>query len=131
MENILATIIDEKHNEVRALAGTTSFATLDQAAKAASPVRGFSSALARDSTIGYGLIAELRAIQAQGYATDNEEFMDDMVAIAVPIVDDAGRLLSTLSIHAPVQRASLEDLKSHLDLMKDTATKLTRLVLED
>jgi len=60
MENVLATIIDEKHNEVRALAGTTSFATLDQAAKAASPVRGFAAALARDSAKGYGLIAELK-----------------------------------------------------------------------
>ena len=38
VKNVLATIIDEKHNEVRALAGATSFAALDQAAKAASPV---------------------------------------------------------------------------------------------
>ena len=60
MENVLATIIDEKHNEVRALAGTTSFATLDQAAKSALPVRGFAAALARDSAKGYGLIAELK-----------------------------------------------------------------------
>ncbi|MDC1037362.1 indole-3-glycerol phosphate synthase TrpC, partial [Alphaproteobacteria bacterium] len=60
MENVLATIIDEKHNEVRTLAGTTSFATLDQAAKAASPVRGFAAALTHDSAKGYGLIAELK-----------------------------------------------------------------------
>ena len=60
MENVLATIIDEKHNEVRALAAATSFTTLDQAAKAASPVRGFAAALARDSADGYGLIAELK-----------------------------------------------------------------------
>ena len=60
MKNVLATIIDEKHNEVRALAGATSFAALDQAAKAASPVRGFAAALARDSAEGYVLIAELK-----------------------------------------------------------------------
>ncbi len=60
MENVLATIIDEKHNEVRALAAAASFAALDQAAKAASPVRGFAAALARDSAKGYGLIAELK-----------------------------------------------------------------------
>jgi indole-3-glycerol phosphate synthase len=60
MENVLATIIDEKHNEVRALTGATSFAALDQAANAASPVRGFAAALARDSAKGYGLIAELK-----------------------------------------------------------------------
>ena len=60
MKNVLATIIDEKHNEVRVLADATSFAALDQAAKAASPVRGFATALARDSADGYGLIAELK-----------------------------------------------------------------------
>jgi len=60
MSNVLATIIDEKHLEVRALAKAHSFAALDQAAKAASTVRGFAAALKRDSMTGYGLIAELK-----------------------------------------------------------------------
>ena len=60
MSNVLATIIDEKHLEVSALAKAQSFAALDSAAKAASPVRGFAAALARDSAAGYGLIAELK-----------------------------------------------------------------------
>jgi len=60
MSNVLATIIDEKHLEVRALAKAHGFAALDQAAKAASTVRGFAAALKRDSMTGYGLIAELK-----------------------------------------------------------------------
>ena len=60
MHNILATIIDEKHREVKALAANTNFATLDHAAKQASPVRGFAAALIRDNVRGYGLIAELK-----------------------------------------------------------------------
>jgi IclR family acetate operon transcriptional repressor len=78
-----------------------------------------------------GLLEELKAIKAQGFATDAEEFMDGMVAMAVPITDESGRLLSTLSIHAPIQRLSLANLRSHLPLMQDTAQKLAKLVLED
>ena len=60
MNNVLATIIDEKHREVQALAAATDFATLDEAAKLAPPVRGFTAALVSDSANGYGLIAELK-----------------------------------------------------------------------
>ncbi|MEM7393083.1 MAG: IclR family transcriptional regulator C-terminal domain-containing protein, partial [Verrucomicrobiota bacterium] len=47
---------------------------------------------------------ELEATRARGYSTDNEEFIDGMAAIAVAIHDDKDRLLTTLSLHAPVQR---------------------------
>lgn len=77
------------------------------------------------------LVAELATIKTRGYSTDDEEFMSDMVAIAVPIIDDAGRLLSTLSIHAPIQRVSIDDLKAHLPLMQETSLKLARLVMDD
>ena len=60
MDNILATIIDEKHLEVQALAAAKDFGTLDCAAKQASPPRGFAAALSRDAAQGYGLIAELK-----------------------------------------------------------------------
>ena len=60
MSNVLATIIDEKHREVEALASQTNFVMLDHAAKQASPVRGFAAALARGAARGYGLIAELK-----------------------------------------------------------------------
>lgn len=77
------------------------------------------------------LTAELKTIQEQGFSTDNAEFMDDMVACAVPILDGRGRLVSTLSIHAPTLRMSLDDVKAHVPLMHETAAKLTKLVLED
>ena len=60
MHDVLAKIIDDKRTEVTALASTTSFAALDEQARAAGPVRGFAAALARDSKTGYGLIAELK-----------------------------------------------------------------------
>ena len=60
MDNILATIINEKHLEVQALAAATNYTKLDHAAKQAPPVRGFAAALACNTARGYGLIAELK-----------------------------------------------------------------------
>ena len=50
--------------------------------------------------------------------------MAGMTAIAVPILDQRGRLLSTLSIHAPLQRLTLTDLIQHLDDLKLAAAEL-------
>jgi DNA-binding IclR family transcriptional regulator len=76
------------------------------------------------------LTAQLQVIKDQGFSTDNAEFMDDMVACAVPILDERGRLMSTLSIHAPMQRLTLDQVKSHVPLMHQTAAKLAKLVVE-
>lgn len=75
------------------------------------------------------LTAEIEAIRENGYATDNEEFMDGMVAVAVPLFDSQQRLMSTLSVHAPTQRIALDDLKAHLPRLQDAATELSELVL--
>jgi DNA-binding IclR family transcriptional regulator len=68
-------------------------------------------------------------IRENGYSTDDEEFMEGMVAVAVPIRDDLGRLMSTLSLHAPVQRKSMSDLIGHLDRLRTAAQDLSELVL--
>lgn len=80
-------------------------------------------------TTAKALQAEIEQVRAQGYATDDEEFMEGMVAIAVAIRDDHGRLMSTLSVHAPKQRITIGDLKGHLDLLNKSARDLSELVL--
>ncbi|MDU9004329.1 IclR family transcriptional regulator [Sedimentitalea todarodis] len=70
---------------------------------------------------------EIEIIRKRGYSTDDEEFMDEMVAVAVPIKDGRGRLMSTLSVHGPVQRLSLKDAELHLDLMHRTAEDLASI----
>ncbi len=74
------------------------------------------------------LIDELQATRSRGYATDNEEFMEGMAAIAVGLRDDKGRLLTTLSIHAPVQRHSLEDLGCFQDELNEARDQLEDIV---
>ena len=60
MQDVLARIIDGKRDEVAALKAATSRTDLEAAAAAASPTRGFASALRDASADGYGLIAELK-----------------------------------------------------------------------
>ena len=71
---------------------------------------------------------EIELTRKRGYSRDNQEFMADMVAIAVPILDDQKRLTSTLSVHAPVQRHGLDDLVKHLDRLKSAAQELSDLI---
>ena len=78
-----------------------------------------------DSTV---IAAEIAATRARGYALDNEEFMDGMTAIAVPIRNADGRFLFSLSIHAPEQRRSVEDLVTQLEVLKEAAKRLGEMV---
>ena len=81
----------------------------------------------RTITAPDALRAELEKTKAQGFATDDEEFMSGMTAIAVPILDDRGRLLSTLSIHAPEQRRTVPDLVNNLPQLRNAAAELAEL----
>jgi DNA-binding IclR family transcriptional regulator len=73
------------------------------------------------------LRAEVALTRARRYAEDAEEFMEGMIAIACPIHDDQGRLLSTLSFHAPTVRLTLADAHRHLDRLRGAAAELSRL----
>lgn len=74
------------------------------------------------------LKAELEKTRKRGYSTDDEEFMEGMSAVAVPIHDIQGRLVSTLSLHAPLLRLELSGLENKVDLLKDAARELSELI---
>ncbi|MEJ6399435.1 IclR family transcriptional regulator [Yoonia sp. 208BN28-4] len=74
------------------------------------------------------LADEMSMIRERGFSTDNQEFMDGMAAIAVPIRDDSGRLLTTLSLHAPVQRKSVAALSESYEVLKNAASQLEDLL---
>lgn len=76
------------------------------------------------------LRAELGKTRARGFSVDNEEFMDGMTAVAVAICDDRGRLLTTLSIHAPKQRHEIDSLIAELPKLKEAAARLEQIVQE-
>lgn len=70
---------------------------------------------------------ELGKIRTRGYATDDEEFMSGMAAVAVPILDPQNRLMATLSIHAPVMRSRLDQIVEFLEPLKQAADSLAAL----
>lgn len=75
------------------------------------------------------LLAEIRKTKEKGFAQDDEEFMEGMIALAVPIIDVHGRLVSTLSFHAPTQRLSLQQAYAYLDDLSEGAEELSQLLV--
>ncbi len=76
------------------------------------------------------LMDEIEAVRRQGYALDCEEFMDSMIAIAVPVLDVKGRLMVTLSFHAPAQRFDLDRAMAWLPALRAAAADLSKLVTQ-
>lgn len=76
------------------------------------------------------LAAELAATSARGYALDNEEYIQGMVALAVPIKDRRGRLYATLSFHAPCMRLPFSAVSDFLPQLLAASEQLTDLLSE-
>ncbi|EAQ25731.1 MULTISPECIES: IclR family transcriptional regulator [unclassified Roseovarius] len=74
------------------------------------------------------LLHEIQQVRVQGYSLDREEFMEDMIALAVPILDVNDRLMATLAFHAPTQRFSIEKAMDYLGIMREAASDLSQLV---
>jgi DNA-binding IclR family transcriptional regulator len=76
------------------------------------------------------LESELLKIGDNELGTDNEEFVDGMVACAVPIKDEDGRLFACLFTHAPVIRKSLDELLAFESVLRHAAIELGELLKE-
>jgi DNA-binding IclR family transcriptional regulator len=74
------------------------------------------------------LLDELAATRKRGYALDNEEFMDGMVAIAVPVTDPQGRYIAALATHGPAQRLTIEKAIGEKDALLAGAQRLQSIL---
>ena len=74
------------------------------------------------------LLAEIHQVRDQDYSLAREEFMEDMIALAVPIRDVNDRLMATLAFHAPTQRFGIDRAMEYLDPMREAAADLAKLV---
>nr|WP_216366912.1 IclR family transcriptional regulator [Halovulum dunhuangense] len=77
------------------------------------------------------ILEEIATVRKLGYALDREEFMEEMIALAVPVLDGNGRLMATLSFHAPTGRFDVDKALSCLEPLKSAAAALSKLVSED
>lgn len=71
------------------------------------------------------LTAALDAIADTEIGIDDEEFIEGMVALAVPIRDGRGRLCATLAFHAPTMRMSMDEARRFLPVLEKGARKLS------
>lgn len=70
---------------------------------------------------------ELPRLRAQGYATDDQEFIPGMVGASVPALDPQDRVLALLTFHGPVERLSPEQVLAHLPALRRAAAELAAL----
>lgn len=82
-------------------------------------------------TSGDALLDDLKKIARRGYALDEEEFLEGMVAIAVPVKDTSGRFMAALAFHGPTQRVSIDDAIAKKAILTDAAKGLSAALLAD
>jgi len=75
-------------------------------------------------TTAEALEEEFKRIRRDGYATNNEENLAGLIALAVPIYDGEGRVIAGLAVHAPVARMNLDQAAEQLPLLRSVAAKL-------
>ena len=73
---------------------------------------------------------ELKRVRQRDVGIDNEEFVDGMVACAVPVRNSEGRLIACLFAHAPTIRKSLDELLTFEPALRRAAEQLRILVEE-
>ena len=86
------------------------------------PFEGYTS---RTITDPAALDAALEALRAEQAGVDDQEFIDGMIAVAVPITDAKGRMVAALACHAPTVRLSLEDARGHLPALRKAAKAMS------
>lgn len=67
---------------------------------------------------------ELKEVRRLGYAIDDEEFLDGLVGLAVPIFDSSNRVCATVSMHSPTIRHSVDTIRQHVPTLQNTASLL-------
>ena len=71
---------------------------------------------------------ELNLVRRQGYAMDNEEIMESLRCVAVPLRDHTGKVCAAISVSGPVSRFDGEQLETIVNLIvrigQDISTSL-------
>lgn len=73
---------------------------------------------------------ELTLTAERGFALDNEEYIEGMVALAVPVRDAKGRTYATLSFHAPCMRLPFSAVSDFLPHLRSASDQLSELLDE-
>jgi IclR family transcriptional regulator, acetate operon repressor len=73
------------------------------------------------------LTAEFERIRAAGYALNNQERIDGVVGVAVPIFDPEGHVLASVGMHGTLPRVSLKAFERHVPRLQQAAARIARV----
>jgi DNA-binding IclR family transcriptional regulator len=71
---------------------------------------------------------ELKRIRKTGIGVDNEEFMQGMIAVSVPLITSDEKFIGGLTVHAPKARLSMEDALEKIHLLKNAAKQIVESI---
>jgi len=73
------------------------------------------------------LLEAVETIRKDQLSIDDEEYIDGIIAIAVPITDNQGRFYNSVAFQAPVFRMPLDSARQYIPLLREAAKKLSTL----
>lgn len=68
--------------------------------------------------------AELQRIARRGYSIDQEEYAAGLNCLSVPVLDDEGRCIAAIAVHAPVARLSIKEAVKKIDRLQWAASAI-------
>ena len=71
------------------------------------------------------LLEDLKRVREQGYSADYEEYQLYVVCVGAPILDASGRVMASLSVSIPINRATGDHLEFVRSQVMDAASKLS------
>ena len=74
------------------------------------------------------LRSQCATIAAQGYALDEQEFIDGLIAMAVPVFDANQTLRGAVAVHAPMARMSAKGALTHLPALRAASLRMGPLL---
>lgn len=79
------------------------------------------------------LLAELARIRAQGYATAQAEWREDVGGVCAPVRQSDGTVVAALGVSGPIGRFKLANIKAHLPHLLATTQEISKRLgyLED
>jgi DNA-binding IclR family transcriptional regulator len=72
---------------------------------------------------------ELQKIAKTEIGTDDEEFIEGMAAIAVPVLDTQGRICATVAVHGPIRRLPLSRALTLAPALRKAASEIAQTLV--
>jgi len=77
------------------------------------------------------LRTQLKEIAVGEVGYDHGEYLDGMIALAVPVKNAEGEVCFAIAVHAPSARISIDELKAYLPQLNEAAQKIAELECQE